>query len=170
MLWQAADGQRVRTLPTSSGCSVCFSPDSRWLVTGTVKEFCFWEVASGSRGLQIQREQEPGLIGHAAFTRDGRVLAVSVSQWLVALVDTATGRELARLEHPDPQMISCLSFDPSGTHLAVATEGHVIQLWDLRRLSRELAALGLDWDHPPFPSDESKPVPAHLRLAAPTQR
>ena len=170
MLWRAADGQRVRTLATSSGCTVCFSPDSRWLVTGAIDEFRFWETATGSPGLRIKREQAPGLIGRAAFSHDGKVVAVSLSQWLVGLLDVATGRELASLEHPDPQMISCLAFNPSGTHLAVATEGHVVQLWDLRRLSRELAVLGLDWDHPPFPSHESKPVPAHLRLAAPLQR
>jgi WD40 repeat protein len=169
VLWRAADGRQVRRIATSSGCTVCFSPDSRWLVTGAVDEFCFWEVASGSQGLRIKREQQPGVGGPAAFSHDGKVLAVSLSQWLVALVDVATGRELARLEHPDPQIISCLAFNPSGTQLAVATQGHVIQLWDLRRLSRELAALGLDWEHPPFPSEESKPVPAHLRLAVPLQ-
>jgi len=170
VLWKGADGRKVRTFPTSSGCTVCFSPDSRCLVTADVDEFCFWEVASGSRGLSIKREQGPGLGGYSAFSHDGKVLAVSLSQWLVALIDAGTGRELARLEHPDPQIISCLAFNPSGTQLAVATQGHVIQLWDLRRLSRELTVLGLDWDHPPFPSDESKPAPAHLRLAAPLER
>jgi WD40 repeat protein len=149
---------------------VFFSPDSRQLVTATAEEFRFWETATGSPGLRIKREQGPGLIGRAAFSHDGKVIAVSLTQWLVALLDVTTGRELARLEHPDPQMISCLAFNPSGTHLAVATEGHVIQLWDLRRLSRELAVLGLDWDHPPFPSEEPKPVPAHLRLATPRER
>lgn len=169
MLWRAADGQKVRTFPTSSGCMACFSPDSRRLVTAELDELCFWDVASGSRELRIKREQGPGVAGYAAFSHDGKVLAVSLSQWLVVLVDATTGRELARLEHPDPQIVSCLAFNPSGTQLAVATQGHVIQLWDLRRLSHELSTLGLDWDHAPFPAADAKPVPAHLRLAAPLQ-
>ena len=82
----------------------------------------------------------------------------------VQLIDPATGRELAALEHPDPQTISGLAFSPSGTQLAVATEGHVVQLWDLRRLRQELAALKLDWDPLPFPPPMTAAAPFVLAI------
>jgi WD40 repeat protein len=106
-----------------------------------------------------------------AFSRDGRLMALARSQWLVSLIDPASGQELARMEHPDPQLVSALAFSPSGTQLAVATEGHVIQLWDLRKLRQQLAALKLDWDQAPLPPSPEGPSAAPLRvtvLAAPS--
>jgi len=58
---------------------------------------------------------------------------------------------MARLGSLTPILASWLAFSPSGTQLAVATEAHVIQLWDLRKLRQQLAELGLDWDQPPYP-------------------
>jgi WD40 repeat protein len=144
-LWGARDGRHVREFHLGSPANVAFSPDSRWLVIGTTDEFRFWEIATGTPGLRIMREQSTGLVGHMAFRQDGKLLALDLGQWLVALLDPATGRELARLEHPNSQIISGLAFSPSGTQLAVATQGHVVQIWDLARTHKELAALKLDW-------------------------
>jgi len=147
-VWRVADAKPVREFRLGNTCDVVFSPDSRWLLAGSADEFQLWNMATGETGLRISREENPGLVGHAAFSHDGKLLAVSLTQWLVALLDRSTGRELARLEHPNAQMISKLLFSPSDQQLAVATEGHVIQLWDIQRLRHELAALKLDWDNP----------------------
>jgi WD40 repeat protein len=72
----------------------------------------------------------------------------AVKLWLV---EPATGRELATLEDPNPQMISCLCFSPDGSHLAVGCPTHLVQLWDLRLIRKQLAAMGLDW-HQPAPA------------------
>jgi WD40 repeat protein len=66
--------------------------------------------------------------------------------------------------------VSALAFSPSGTQLAVATEGHVIQLWDLRRLRQQLAALKLDWDQPPFPPSPEALAASPLRVKVLTAR
>jgi WD40 repeat protein len=87
--------------------------------------------------------------GRMAFTRDGKVLAVAWSRDLVRLVDASNGQELATLTSPDPHRITKLCFSPDDDQLAVATENHVIHLWDLRGLRSQLAELGLDWDSPP---------------------
>jgi WD40 repeat protein len=86
-----------------------------------------------------------------AFTADGRLLVITRSAQRVELVDTQTARELATLEAPSPQMVSWLGFSPDGSQLAAATENHVIQLWDLRLIRKQLAAMGLDWNTPPYP-------------------
>jgi WD40 repeat protein len=160
----------LRALPTAGPAQVAFTPDSRWLVTGSLEDYCFWDVTTGRAGLRIPREQDPGLSGRMAFSPDGRVMAVARSQWLVSLIDPADGKEYARLEHPDPQLISALAFSPSGTRLAVATEGHVIQVWDLLRLRQQLAALKLDWEQESFPDASNSPpaVPALNVILAPS--
>jgi WD40 repeat protein len=169
-LFSASDGKLVRALPTSGAAQIAFTPDGRWLVAGSFAEYCFWDVQTGRRGLRIPREQDPTLSGRMAFSRDGRLMALARSQWLVSLIDPANGQELARLEHPDPQLVSALAFSPSGTQLAVATEGHVIQLWDLRRLRQQLAALKLDWDQPPFPPSPEALAASPLRVKVLTAR
>jgi WD40 repeat protein len=147
-VWRVADRKPVREFRLGNPSDVVFSPDSGWLLVGSADEFQLWNMATGESGLRVPREENPGLVGHAAFSNDGKLLAVSLTQWLVALLDPSTGRELARLEHPNAQMISELVFSPSGQQLAVATEGHVIQLWDIKRLRQELAGLKLDWADP----------------------
>jgi WD40 repeat protein len=144
-LWKAESKALPREIPTSSASHVRFTPDSRWLVTGSGNEYRFWDVASGQPGLRVARPGRGNLAGAIAFTHDGRMMAIARTQWMVQLIDPRNGEELASLEHPEPQMISWLAFNSAGTQLAVATEGHVIQVWDLAKLRADLAALKLDW-------------------------
>jgi WD40 repeat protein/serine/threonine protein kinase len=163
-LWKAEEGAEFRELPTSGGTHVCFTPDSRWLVTGSIDEYRFWEIGTGQPGLRLPRPEKTGLGGAMAFTRDSRMMAIAQTPWLVQLIDPTSGHELASLEHPDPQLISWLAFSPSGTQLAVATEGHVIQLWDLRKLRAELAGLKLDWDQPPLAPLATTNTPLRVKV------
>jgi WD40 repeat protein len=163
-LWDAQTGRLVRQLPTLNSTMVAFTPDNRWLVTGASDEYCFWEVETGVSGLRIPRAQAGTIWGPMAFTRDGNVMAIARSRWLVQLIDTATGRELAALEQPDAQTVGWLAFNPDGTQLAVASD--VVHVWDLRKLREELVALKLDWDRPPFATEEPnlRAAPVRLRL------
>jgi WD40 repeat protein len=163
-LWDAQTGRLIRQLPTLNSTMVAFTPDNRWLVTGASDEYCFWEVETGVSGLRIPRAQAGTIWGPMAFTRDGNVMAIARSRWLVQLIETATGRELAALEQPDAQTVGWLAFNPDGTQLAVASD--VVHVWDLRKLREELVALKLDWDRPPFATEEPnlRAAPVRLRL------
>ena len=50
---------------------------------------------------------------------------------------------------PGSPCIHALRFSPDGGALAAATEEHTVQVWDLRLVWEELAALGLDWEPAP---------------------
>src|SRR5437773_1735233 len=83
------------------------------------------------------------------------------------LVTIATGRELARLEDPDRHggrgAWLAATFTPDGTRL-VAPSRDGLRVWDLRAIRRELAALGLDWDAPPYPPDDPAGPPVRLEV------
>ncbi len=68
-----------------------------------------------------------------------------MSNTLVRLIDPTTGRTLVDLTAPDPRPITSLCFSPDLARLAAATGNHVIRVWDLCRIRRQLAEMGLNW-------------------------
>src|SRR5262249_23141907 len=99
------------------------------------------------------------LRGCTAYRADGRLAALAHSNRQVRLIEPGSGRRVATLLPSQTLIISGLAFSPSGDRLAVTTEGHIIQLWDLRAIRRRLAGLRLDWDRPP----DTPPSPSSSR-------
>jgi tetratricopeptide (TPR) repeat protein len=72
------------------------------------------------------------------------------------LVETETGRALARLESPDLHATGSAAFSPDGSRLVFSTnEGPAVHVWDLRAIRRNLTEIGLDWDAPAYPATDS---------------
>jgi serine/threonine protein kinase/WD40 repeat protein len=158
-VWDCQTGQTVKDLlPKVEAVTVAFSPDGRWLVTASGQGVTFWEVGTWEPGLQIPCQGKD-----LAFTPDGSLLAVCDSRYAVKLFDPTDGRQLAALEAPNPHPIWHLCFSPDGSQLAAACRtAQAVQVWDLRRIRRQLAAMGLDWELPPYPpapATETRPPP-----------
>jgi WD40 repeat protein len=114
---------------------------------------------------EVEREvpYATGLILPLAFSPDGALLAVPEGG-KVRLLDPATGDEFATLDDSRSGLISWLSFSPDGSQLAVASENHLVRVWDLRRIRKQLSELGLDWDLPPYPPGPSVKAAEPLRV------
>ncbi|HYV32125.1 MAG TPA: hypothetical protein VEO53_13610, partial [Candidatus Binatia bacterium] len=129
------NGEVVATFENSF-TKPAFSPDSKWLLTGTLDEYSLWQV--GSWRLERRIAKEPG--GNApvsAFSHDGRILAIEHSQRAVKLLDITNGfEELATLDMSEPALFSWLSFSPDDAVLAVSDGNHQIHVWDLRLIRR----------------------------------
>jgi WD40 repeat protein/tetratricopeptide (TPR) repeat protein len=151
---ETATAKVVDRKPLRDGfsASVAFSPDGKWLVTCDEKEYRSWAVGSWRfrhrRARDNPGEEPPGSM---AFTRDGRMLAITHSQQVIKIIDPATGLEFVTLQAPEPLTIGWLCFSPNGSHLAATTTDGLTQLWDLRRIRQQLQAMGLDWPEPPAP-------------------
>jgi serine/threonine protein kinase/WD40 repeat protein len=150
-VWDADNGRQVWEWPDADDAQIAFSPDDRWLVTSTAEGYRFWEVGSWRADRTVRPTRAAGGTGAIAFTPDGKMQALAVSATDVRLCDTATGQEIATLTAPDRGPPVWLSFSPDGSQLAVACANHAIQLWDLRLIRTELAAMHLDWDLPAYP-------------------
>jgi tetratricopeptide (TPR) repeat protein len=153
---------------------VAFSPDGRWLVSGTgavggsPAECCFWKVGTWERGpsIPLQRTTSPAEV---AFSDEGRMLAVARTMTELALYDPRDLRELARLQSREPMILVALCFSPDGSVLAAGTASGYIHVWDLRQVRARLEGMNLDWDlpaldPPPAASMTALPLEVDLRL------
>jgi tetratricopeptide (TPR) repeat protein/WD40 repeat protein len=149
LVFEASNGRQVWRSP--DGAARClFTPDGRWLGT---------EVDGGR--LYAVGTWEPGpRLGAGVlrcFSPDSRLAVLAMHTGSFRLVEVETGRELARLEDPE-RHAGAASFMPDGTKL-VATAKDGLRVWDLRAIRHELAALGLDWDAPPYPPEVRRDEP-----------
>lgn len=94
-----------------------------------------WDVASGKKNLTLVEQVDGGL--EAAFSPDGKTLALLAYHGQLTLWDVASGQKTAtlRLGHA----VSCVAFSPDGRALAAGLErsdgrkGGEIKVWDLPR-------------------------------------
>jgi WD40 repeat protein len=159
-VWDARTGKAAGELATGQGSGdafLAFSADSRWLVTAAGKRYSFWQTGTWQR-LDAIRYDGPAF-GSVAFSQDGTLLALSHARRTVQLLDAASRRELAQLTVSGSEQGYGFRFNRDGTQLVMHGDSQLIQVWDLRRLREELAALGLDWDLPPDQPADGPPAP-----------
>jgi WD40 repeat protein len=160
-VWRIGDAARVADLPVEGLVEVTFSPDGKWLLTSPPP--CrLWEVGTWREARQIR-----GL--GFCFSPDGRLLAVMDARKVIHLVETESGRTVARLESPDSRDILWATFSPDGSRLVVTSNDlpAAVHVWDLRAIRKRLAAMGLDWDAPAYSDDD--PAAASLPPLPPLQ-
>jgi WD40 repeat protein len=134
-----------------------FSPDGRWLVVGRADGFCFQRLDawSESPALTIKRAPSATEAGPFAFSPSGGIIAVAHSRTDVRLYElnlapSPRARHVVTLESPDARPLRLLVFSPDSRHLAVATEGGLVQLWDLASIRQGLMKLRLAAEVPEF--------------------
>ena len=148
-VWRLRDGSAEQVAhPVTEGMGgVRFSPDGKWLMTWN-SPCRLWEVGTWREARRI------GGIG-LCFAPDGRSLVVQDANKVIRLVETETGRTLARFESPDLCTVGWATFSPDGARLVVTTnDGPAVHVWDLRAIRRRLARMGLDWDAPAYSDDD----------------
>jgi WD40 repeat protein len=151
-IWDLQAGTPATMLPVKTGGWAHFSHDGRWFVSGTWR----WAVGSWTKGTALGRD--------IVAVAPGSDLLAGQLRGFLGLIEPRTGRELARWEEPNQDSWNNATFSPDGTKLITTNnENNSIHVWDLRLIRRGLAALGLDWDQPPYP----EPAPGHGADPAP---
>jgi WD40 repeat protein len=145
-LWNAQTGKWVKDFPGIRSANVQFSPDSRWLVFGTGREYVFHRVGTWQPCLRLPRDSAGYHRGAVAFTRDSKTAAIAYGPRVIRLIDVESGRELATLEAPATDPLTVLAFTSDNRRLLAGTANGMIQLWNLRRIREQLRELSLDWD------------------------
>ena len=62
-IWDARTGKLERSLAVDDSADVGFSPDGRYLVTSSGREFCFWDVGTWNKALSYPRTNAGAMPG-----------------------------------------------------------------------------------------------------------
>jgi WD40 repeat protein len=129
-LWDLATGRPRRVATEPWAITSAFSPDGRLIATsnGQPRTVRIWDVRSGGQVQLIAGL--PAAIRLAAFSADGRLLAMGAGDRFVGLWSVATGRELRRLD-AQADALRNVAFSPDGRRLAAIGNDDDIRLWDL---------------------------------------
>ncbi len=159
-IWDAATGRLVHELPLEGATIARFSPDGRWLATMHASGTQLWHVGTWEPGRHFGG-------GSIAFSPDpdGRLVALSGALGVIQLVETNTGREVARLTGPEPMRYAPSCFTPDGAGLVATTSDEkAVYVWDLRAIRQRLKAMGLDWDWPEFGPASGAPAARRVKV------
>jgi signal transduction histidine kinase len=143
-VWDAKSGELAASL-SSDNAIVQFSPDDRWLAAGNRSHYQLFRVGDWQELWRVPRDGALYSVGPCAFSPDGTQLAVTKSRQLIAILDAATGDELAQLVAPRPATIKVIRWSLDGRRLVAGTMENLIQVWEMDTLRNGLASMGLDW-------------------------
>ncbi|MBU6401663.1 MAG: hypothetical protein KGS61_15205, partial [Verrucomicrobia bacterium] len=144
-IWSTRSGAAERELATEMSPNLEFSPDGRWLVTSTGSEYRFWRTADWTPAHRIRRPGNDDLPGPLTFSSDGRLLALAETRGVVHLVSPETGETLAQIEPAPAGELVSLAFNADASLLAMTLVGAPPQVWNLRYIRQQLAAMHLNW-------------------------
>jgi WD40 repeat protein len=145
-VWDVRTGREVATLlPGTESVNVRFSPDGRWLATGSSHDYRLWRTGLWTEAMRFERPKRfSHLPGTMDFSGDAGLLALMMDQSAIRIVHVSSGAEIATLRLGDPQAVVELRFSSDARRLAAATSTNQILIWELDRIRRKLHTLGLD--------------------------
>ncbi|QTA82303.1 WD40 repeat-containing protein [Desulfonema limicola] len=118
------DGEVIRSFEDLSGIhSIAFSPDNKYILTGSSGSASLWNRETGAEILKFKSE---GIFFDAAFSPDNRYLLTSIGEEAV-LWDVESGLEIRRFMHTE--LIQSLAFSPDGKYAATGDIDTTVCIW-----------------------------------------
>lgn len=118
----------LQTGHSSTVDAVAFSPDGRWIATGsfdsTIK---IWQPETGRELRALSGHS--GAVRSLASSPDGRLLASGGNDKTIRIWDVANGGEVRRLDVQD-SIVGAVAFSPDGQRLASSGPGNSVIVWD----------------------------------------
>ncbi len=161
-IWDLDAGRVVVRLDVGARATLTFSSCGRWLVVHEPSQLARIRVGHWE---DVRLTSPTFTDGHVSYSSDGRRLIGYDERGVLHMVDLESLVELAAFTPPDPGGVVGVTLSADGATLAAFSfRGAFLQVWDIRRIRSELAAMGLDWDDPPCPAVQTDRPATPLRL------
>jgi WD40 repeat protein len=151
-----ATGAELLTFPALEGQTfpLAFSPDARLLAsanfdskrlkegepTSRAESLRLWEIATATQVLELPFGNGQN---RAAFSQDGRSLAMNAPPQDILIYDLAAGREACRFKDFGAE-VTWLAFSPDGRRLASGLADSTLLFWDVGSRSPQQKKLGAE--------------------------
>jgi WD40 repeat protein len=110
--------------------SVVFSPDGRWIASGSEDNTIdIWEVSTGQQLRTLTAHKR--FVNTLAFSRDGHLLASGSMDGTIKLWDVATWSEMRTLSG-HVSGVNSVAFSGDGALLASGSWDNTVKLWEVR--------------------------------------
>jgi WD40 repeat protein len=126
-LWNLADGHLLRAIDLSTADIdfTAVSAGGRWIVTGDhVGNVVVWNTETGKSQMQLRIPHAPSA---AAFSGDGKILAIAPASEPIQVFEVASGRKLCRTAAVTGGTIS-IAFSRDGAFLAAADTDTAVRI------------------------------------------
>jgi len=109
--------------------SACFSPDGRYILSGSGDETMrLWDIITGREVRSFKEHTDR--VTSVSFSPDGKYALSGSSDSTMKLWDIATGRKVGTFKgHTDG--ISSVSFSPDGKYILSGSSDKTLKLWDV---------------------------------------
>lgn len=157
-VWDVRQTAHVLTVRSGRKPRSAFSLDGKWLVVMDEDQFELRETGTWQVSNLVRTNLAGRVFGTAAFSPDGRILAVVTDRFTVSLFGFEQQKVVGILRPPVTSTIHCVAFSPDGSQLAVAGAESRVAVWHLKPIEEMLVGYGLGWE--PRRVRTGKPPPA----------
>ncbi len=144
-LWNDVTAQQVMAFhPHGVVASAAFSPDGKWLVTGSWDNSAkIWNTQTGQAEMKLEQKHN-GYVNTVRYSPDGKRILTSSEDGTSKIWNAESGAMLRSLDQSGTHVKSAI-FSPDGSQIVTASDDKTLVMWDAETGKKIKTFKGHEW-------------------------